>query len=77
MSDLNAILNGIIRVGETALPLLGPQGAAASAAIAAIGDLVAQAKGVANPAQAQSLEDLQAQVNAHAARTLGNLQTGG
>ena len=74
MAKNDQLIKSILAVGETALPLLGPQGAAAAGAINAIKQLLKDAKGVAGPADAAQLEDLQRRVNEHADRTIANLR---
>ena len=78
MANTSKLIKSIIAVGETALPLLGSQGAAAAGAIGAIQQLLKDAKGIAGPADAAELEALQARVNKHADDTIGRLRgTGG
>ena len=71
------LVRSIIAVGETALPLLGPQGAAAAAAIQAIQQLLKDARGIAGPQDVTKLDELQARVNKHADATIGRLRGGG
>ena len=78
MPNLNKILKGIMDVAETTAPLLGGQGAAAVAAAAALARLIEDAKDIAGPQDAAKLDELQAQVNAHADATIDRLRgTGG
>lgn len=78
MADIQKILTGIINVGTQVAPLLGDKGAKAAAAASALAQLLADAKALAGPQDASKLDELQAQVNAHADSTIGNLRgTGG
>jgi len=78
MASANSnLVRSIIAVGETALPLLGPQGAAAAAAIRAIQQLLKDARGIAGPQDVTQLDALQARVNKHADQTIANLRGGG
>jgi hypothetical protein len=73
------LIRSIISVGQTVLPLLGPQGAAAAGAVAAIQRLLTDARGIADTPTDRNqldalLQDLQARVNEHAQRTADNLR---
>ena len=69
MAKNDQLIKSIIAVGQTALPLLGPQGAAAAGAIAAIQQMLKNAKGIAGPADAAQLDELQKSVSQHSIET--------
>ena len=76
------LIRSIISVGQTVLPLLGPQGAAAAGAVAAIQRLLKDARGIADtPKDTAQLDALLAQlqtdVGAHAKKTADRLRGGG
>ena len=68
------LIASILEVGKTALPLLGPQGAAAAGALQALDKLLKQAKEAAGPADAKDLDDLQKRVNDRARKLIAELR---
>jgi putative intracellular protease/amidase len=72
MADLKKILNSIIDVGKLVVPVVGGPGAAA--ALKAIDSLLDAGKSIAGPDDKETLEELQARVNAHADKVISSLR---
>jgi len=77
MPNASNLVRSIINVSRQVLPLLGPQGAAASAAFTALERLLADARAVAGPADAADLEELQQRVSQRARDVADSLRGGG